>query len=111
MADAAVVAHVMVALPDADDALSVMVLGAVKFWSGAPKLQAGASFAFAGELVKAGAKVTVPANPFAPVTVMRQDPDIPGAETEIVADAQLGETLMPGCPTLTVTVPETALAE
>jgi hypothetical protein len=55
-------------------------------------------------------KVTVPANPFAPMAVIKHDPDWPGAEMVIVDEAHPPETLIPAAPTLTVTEGETALA-
>lgn len=96
----------MVALPDAEDALSMMVLGAVKFWLGVPKLQEGTSWAPVGMFVSAVLNVIVPAKPPVPVAVIRQDPDCPGEEIVIVDDAQPGETLNAD-PTVTVTGCET----
>jgi len=56
--------------------------------------------------------VTVPANPLPPATVIKQVPDWPGAAIEIVELEQPGLTLMPGVPTATATVFDTAaLAE
>jgi hypothetical protein len=68
-----------------------MVPGAVKFESGAPNEQVGASTAPVGDAVLAALKVTVPANPFAPVTVMSCVVDVwPGVETVIVAVPDAG---------------------
>jgi hypothetical protein len=103
--EAALVLHVMVAFPEVVLELSVIVFGAVKLWSGAPKLlQAGESTAPEGAPVTAALSVTVPANPFAPDTVIRQVPDEPGAAIVIVAAVHPEEdTLIPGVPTLIVT--------
>jgi hypothetical protein len=101
--DAAVEEQVIVALPVVEDAVNVIVLGAVKFWSGIPKLQVGTSTALGGVPLTAELKVTVPANPFAPVTVMRHVPDCPGAEIVIVAPLQPDDRLIPTLPTVTVT--------
>jgi len=99
----AVVLTVRVALPVSDAGVNAIVLGAVKFWSGAPKLQVGTSTALVGAAVTAQLRVTEPLNPFAPVTVMRHDPGWPGAEMLIVEEVQPDDSLIPGVPTFTVT--------
>jgi hypothetical protein len=104
--DAAVVVQVSVAFPEPD--ASEMVLGAVKFWSGAPKEQAGLCAALGGADEMPCVSVTFPVNPFAPVTLMRQEPDCPGEAIMTVLLAQPGDTLMPEEPMFAVTE-ETAL--
>jgi hypothetical protein len=97
----AVVEQVIVTLPVSDPALNVIVLGAVKFWSGAPKLlQVGKSTAPDGAPLTVADRLTVPAKPFAPVTVIRHVPDPPGVEILIVAEVQPAVALTPGVPTL-----------
>jgi hypothetical protein len=103
MCAAAVVAQVIVALPVSEVVLSVIVPGAVKFWSGAPKLQVGISVALGGVMVTGAVSVTVPANPFTPDTVMTQVPDPPGDEIVIVEELQPGVALMPAVPTAMAT--------
>jgi hypothetical protein len=108
MCDAAIDEQVIVALPVSEEALKVIVFGAVKFaLAGWPKLQVGA-FMAPGGLLSAALSATVPAKPFAPVVVIRHDPDCPGAEMLIV-DAHPDETLIPAPLTVTVTDCETAL--
>jgi len=100
--DAAMVVQVIVAFPVSDAELNVIVFGALKFRSGEPKLQVGASAAPAGVVVTEVVRVTVPAKPFDPVTVMRHEPDWPGAAIVIVVEQPDGG-LIPGEPTVTVT--------
>ena len=107
---AAVVLTVSVALPPGAPADNVMVFGAVKFEPGAPKAQVGGWDAFDGALLTPQVKVTAPAKLFAPVTVIRQEPDWPGVEIVIVELEQPGVTLMPADPTVTVMAGDVALA-
>ena len=105
----AVVVQVIVAVPVSDDVVSVIVPGAVKLESGAPKLQLGLSVAPDGPPLIWLVRVTVPVNEFASVTVNRHEPDPPGAEIVIVAE-QLVDVLTPADPTCTFTPVEVELA-
>ena len=109
VAFAGVVDHVMVALPEVVDEFSVIVAGAVKLASGAPKLlHDGGYTAPEGDAVTAALRTTVPLNPFASDTVMRHVPDDPCA-TEI--EAPQGVMFIPGRPTATLIAGEAGLAE
>ena len=101
---AAVEATVIVALPEVFAELNIMILGAVKFCPGVPKLQVGGETAPDGELVTAQLRVTEPVNPLAAVTVMSCVPDWPGAEMFMVP--VLDDRLIPGTPTLTLIAAE-----
>jgi hypothetical protein len=94
---------VIVALPLVTVEVNVMVCGAVKFWSGWPKMQVGMCTAFIGSLLTAQLRATVPANEFPPVTVMSCPADCPGDEIVIVAVLEAGKRLIPGAPTVIVT--------
>src|SRR5260221_13538194 len=61
---AAVEATVIVALPEVFVELNVMILGAVKFCPGVPKLQIGGETAPAGELVTPQLRITALGNPW-----------------------------------------------
>ena len=63
----------------------------------------GTSVALGGVMLTGAVRVTVPAKPFTPVTVMRQVPDPPGDEIVIVEELQPGVALIPAVPTVTVT--------
>ena len=63
----------------------------------------GTSVALGGAPLFAALKITVPAKPLAPVTVIRQEPDWPNVAMTIVAEEHPGDTLIPDEPTLTVT--------
>jgi len=106
--DAAVDEQVIVALP-IDDADKEIVLGGVKFKLGDPKLHAGTSTAPAGELIPVELNAAVPVKPFAPPTMIEQDPDWPGAVI-VMTPVQPEEILTPGVPTAMVTEAEMALA-
>lgn len=108
---AAVVLTVSVAVPVSEFVASVIVPGAVKFESGAPKLQPGKSVALPGVMLSPQESVTAPLKLFAPVTVIKHVPDCPAAAIVMVAEAQPGVILTPLVPTLMVTDGETALAE
>jgi hypothetical protein len=83
MCAAAVVAQVIVALPVSEVVVRVIVPGAVKFWSGAPKVQVGISVALGGVILTAELNVIVPEKPPDPDTVIKSVPDWPGAPTVI----------------------------
>ena len=100
---AAVVATVIVALPEVFVELNVIV-------ADVPKLHVGGETAPDGKLVTAQLRVTEPVNPLAALTVIGWVPDWPGAEMFMVAVFDTGVRLIPGTPTLTVTGAETALA-
>src|SRR5882724_3276700 len=91
---AAVVATVIVALPEVFVELNVMIFGAVKFCPGIPKLQVGGETAPDGELVTAQLRVTAPVNPLAALTVTSCMPDWPGAGMFMVP--VLDDRLIPG---------------
>ena len=101
--ETAVVVHVIVALPVVVVELSVIVFGAVKAWSGAPKLHEGGSTSPECTPTTGAVSATVPAKPLAPLTVIRHVPDEPGVAIVIVAAVHPEDSLMPGAPTVTVT--------
>lgn len=109
MPEAACVAHVSVAFPVSEPVDNVMVPGGVKFCDGAPNVQVGACTAPAGEVASTAVSATVPEKPPAPVTVIKHEPDCPGAAIVIV-ELHPVATFKPGPPTVTVTPVETALA-
>jgi len=84
----------MVAFPLVAVLLSVIVFGAVKFWSGVPKLHVGRSTALGGSAVTVQLSATEPVNEF-PVTVISCVVDCPGAVMLIEAVPDAGEMLMP----------------
>jgi hypothetical protein len=88
-----------------------MVPGGVKFVPGVPKLQLGKFVALGGVPLRPQLRVTVPLNPFAPVTVIKQVPDCPADAMVIVEELQPGDTLIPALPTVTVTEDDTGLAK
>jgi len=107
----AVEEQVIVAVPDvAVVVFKVMVLGALKFESGRPKLHTGKSTEPDGSPVTAALRVTVPLNPFCPVTVMSCVADWPGDEMTIVAVLDVGERLIPDVPTVTKTAADVEVA-
>jgi hypothetical protein len=108
--DANVVPQVIVALAVSEAALKLIRFGAVKLGAEPLKLHVGTSIAPVGAAVTVALKATVPANPVAPVTVITQEPDCPGAVIVIVELPQPGATVKPGPVTETVTGAETALA-
>ena len=110
LASAAVDMTVMVALPLVAVGVNVMVCGAVKFWSGVPKLQVGKSTAFIGSPLTTQLRVTEPANEFAAVTMMSCPADCPGEEIDIVTELEAGARLIPGAPTVIVTAVEVEVA-
>ena len=91
--------------------VKLMVPGAVKFESGAPKLQIGRSTAPCGPLLMPQVRVTAPLKLFAPTTVIKQDPDEPGEAIVIGVLVHGAVTLIPAEPTSTVTDGDFALGE
>jgi len=91
---------VIVAFPLVDVAVSVIVCGAVKFWSGRPKLQVGKSTAFIGMPLTAQLSVTEPVKEFPAVTEMSCVADCPGDAIMMAAVLVAGERLIPGVPTV-----------
>ena len=108
--EAAVDAHVSVALPVSELGVRVIVPGGVKFWEGAPNVQVGMFTALGGADFPATLSATLPLNPPGPVTVIRHEPDWPGAVIVIVELVQPVATLTADDPTVTVTAEDTALA-
>lgn len=90
--------------------VKLIVPGGVKFWEGAPKVQVGVSTALGGADFPTTLRVTLPLNPPGPVTVIRHDPDWPGAVIVIVELVHPVATLTADEPMVTVTAEDTALA-
>ena len=107
--EAACDAQVSVALPVSELGVKVIVPGGVKFWDGAPKVQVGVSTALGGADFPTTLRTTLPLNPPGPVTVIRHEPDWPGAVIVMVELVHPGATLTADEPTVTVTAEDKAL--